>query len=506
MVDSQHLGPRIRRWRKAEGHTQAQVARDLGISASYLNLIEHGQRQVTVPVLLKLSEVYRVELSSLADSDTVRVLSDVREALSDALFEEEPVGDSDIEELVGRQPEVARALTRLYAGYRDLREQVGLLAHRLSDGEETWGPEATRLPSEDVTEFIERNDNYFDDLERAALDVWRDADLEQAHIFSGLIRHLERRHSVRVEVVRPQELPGAVRAYDPSRRLLRISESLPGSSRRFQLANQIALLEHSDEIGQLAQGPELSSDESLALARVALANYFAGAVMMPYGAFLDEARRLRWDVELLEHRFSAGFEQVCHRVTSLRRSGEEGVPFHFLRIDIAGNISKRFSGSGIGFARYGGACPRWNVHRSFLTPGMITTQVSRMPDGSTFFCIARTVRKAGGGFHVPQSRIAIGLGCDVKHARELVYADGINLEEEAGIVPVGVSCRLCTRLDCRQRAFPPVQHRYTIDENVRGLSFYYEPPLDAKSADGTERTKSASKKKSPKGIRRGRAG
>lgn len=476
MADTQHLGPRIRRWRKGQGHTQAQVARDLGISPSYLNLIEHGQRQVTVPVLLRLAEVYGLELSTLADTDTVRVLADVKEALSDPLLEEYGTTDSDIDELVGRQPEFARALTKLYGSYRELRERVGVLAERLTDGEDIWGDEGTRLPSEEVTEFIEQENNYFPSLEDAALELWASADLEQAHLFGNLSRYLRQRHGVRVEVVRAGDLPGAVRSYEARGKILRISESLPDFSRRFQLANQIALLELDDELDRLAQGANLTSEESRALARIALANYFAGAVMMPYSAFLDEARRLRWDVELLEHRFGAGFEQVCHRMTSLRRPGQEGVPFHFLRIDIAGNISKRFSGSGIGFARYGGACPRWNVHRSFLTPGMITTQVSRMPDGKTYFCLARTVRKAGGGFRVPQSRVAIGLGCDVRYARDLVYADGIDLDEEEGIVPVGVSCRLCNRLDCRQRAFPPVHHRYTIDENVRGLSFYYEPP------------------------------
>ncbi|HKX46602.1 MAG TPA: short-chain fatty acyl-CoA regulator family protein, partial [Planctomycetota bacterium] len=288
-----------------------------------------------------------------------------------------------------------------------------------------------------------------------------------------------------VEVGTSDRLGGAVRRMDQAGKRLLLSEILPDASRRFQLAHQVALLTHGELLDRLAASVRLTSPEARSLARVALANAFAGALLMPYPRFLAEARRVRYDVELLEHRFGASFEQVAHRLSTLNRPGAEGVPFHFVRIDIAGNISKRFSASGIRFARYGGACPRWNVHAAFLTPGVIRTQVSEMPDGQTFFCVARTVRKAGGGFRVPQSRLAIGLGCDIAHAKELVYADGIDLDDRAAAVPVGVSCRLCERLDCRQRAFPPVHHRFEVDEDVRGLSFYYEPGTPpARRGDG----------------------
>jgi predicted transcriptional regulator len=204
---------------------------------------------------------------------------------------------------------------------------------------------------------------------------------------------------------------------------------------------------------------------------VALANYFAAAVAMPYQPFYEAARAERYDIELLGHRFDASFEQVCHRLTTLRRPGAEGIPFHLVRIDIAGNISKRFSGSGIRFARFSGACPRWNVHTAFLTPGMIRVQLSRMPDGTTYFCIARTLRRDR-RFHAPHAVQAIGMGCEVHHAREMVYADGIDTTNLSAAVPVGVTCRLCERMDCQQRAFPALQHRMEVDENVRGLSFY----------------------------------
>ncbi|MEO0650114.1 MAG: short-chain fatty acyl-CoA regulator family protein [Planctomycetota bacterium] len=472
MADTPHLGPRIRRWRKQQGLSQARMASDLGISASYLNLIEHSQRALTVPVLLKLAEVYGLDLASLSDSGTARLVAEVREALADPILEDVDVTPTDLDDLVARQPDFARALTKLYTEYRAQQERSSVLAERVTDGQDAVVTEPLRLPSDEVSDFVESRGNFFETLEVAADELWTRANLDRSRLFSELAKLIEREHGVRVELARPDKLPGAVRHHDRQRRILYVSEGLADHSRRFQLAHVLAFLEHREELERLADHATLKNDESRALARVALANYFAGAVLMPYDAFLAEARRIRWDIELLEHRFGAGFEQVCHRMTTLRRPGDEGIPLHFIRIDIAGNISKRFSGSGIGFARYGGACPRWNVHGAFLTPGMIRRQVSQFPDGKTYFCIARTVRKAGGGFRVPQSRLAIGLGCETRYAKELVYSEGIDLEHEEAIVPVGVACRLCERLDCRQRAFPPVHHRIKIDEDRRGLSFY----------------------------------
>jgi predicted transcriptional regulator len=216
----------------------------------------------------------------------------------------------------------------------------------------------------------------------------------------------------------------------------------------------------------------LTTPESRTVARVALANYFGGAVLMPYERFLQAAKSLRYDIELLGHRFRTSFEQVCHRLTTLQRPGSEGVPFHMIRIDVAGNISKRFSASGIRFARFSGACPRWNVFSALSTPGLIRVQLSRMPDGKSYFCLACSVRKDSGGYLAPHAVQAIGIGCPASMARELVYADGIDLENLEAAVPVGVTCRLCERMDCTQRAFPPLQHPLRVKEGVRGVSFY----------------------------------
>lgn len=268
-------------------------------------------------------------------------------------------------------------------------------------------------------------------------------------------------------------MDGAVRRYDRERKLLTLSEVLAPRSRNFQLAHLVGLLSQSGVIdGIVDAAPELTGETARRLARIALANYFAGAICMPYQAFLNAARAERYDVELLGHRFRSSFEQVCHRLTTLRRPGNTGVAFHLIRVDIAGNISKRFSASGIRFARFSGACPLWNVHAAFTSPGRIRVQVSEMPDGNRYFCVARTVERGAAGFHAAHTIHAVGLGCRVEEAAHLVYADGLDLSAKGPALPVGVTCRLCTRMDCEQRAMPPLRSTLTVDEDVRGLSFY----------------------------------
>jgi predicted transcriptional regulator len=268
---------------------------------------------------------------------------------------------------------------------------------------------------------------------------------------------------------------GALRRFDPERKLLSLSEVLRRGSRNFQLAYQIGLLTQGAIIDRIADDPLLTTEESRASARVALANYFAAAVLMPYKPFFAAAQKERYDIELLGHRFRASFEQTCHRLTTLRRPRAEGIPFHMLRVDIAGNMSKRFSASGLRIPRFSGACPRWNVFGAFLTPGMIRTQLSQMPDGQIFFGVARTVRKESGGFKGPRPQYAISMGCDISDAGRMVYADGLDLSSRDAVVPVGPSCRLCERMDCEQRAYPPLHHPFPIDENRRGVSFYAPP-------------------------------
>ena len=481
MAPRQRLGRRVRRERLARGLTQVQMAEALSISASYLNLIEHDRRPLTVPLLLKLAQTYDLDLSSLGEDDEGRLVQDLTEVFADALFGGEELRPDDVETLVGASPEIGRAVVALYRAYRASVEDRNGLAERLAggggalDGAEGLVAAPPRLPSEEVSDFLQDAGNHFPELETVATALRQEVDGQSEGLERGLVEHLRDRHDVQVRVVPAEEAGTAVRRFDAAGRRLELSEVLPPRTRAFQLAHQVALLEHEALVEGYLSRAVFSGADGHTLGRVALANYFAGAVLMPYEPFLEAARGMRYDIEMLGHRFRTSFEQVCQRLTTLNAPGNAGVPLHMVRVDIAGNISKQFSASGIRFARFSGACPRWNVHSAFMQPGFIRTQLSRMPDGTTFFCIARTVRKEGGGYRAPQSRLAIGLGCEVSHARELVYADGVDLENLDAAEPIGPSCRLCERVDCRQRAFPPLHSGLGVDENVRGLSFYVTP-------------------------------
>ncbi len=470
MPEPSPLGGKIRGLRRERGLSQVQLAEQLGISASYLNLIEHNRRNLSAPLLIKIAELFSLDLKSLSTEHHARAVADVMEVFGDPMFDPHDVTNQEVRDLCASTPSVARALVALYQSYRAAREAADTLAAAVSEGD-LEGMDTAHLPTEEVSDLVQRNLNHFPELEDGAEALWRDARLDRDDLYTTLVRHLAEL-GVQVRIVRNADAAGAVRRYDPDAKVLHLSEVLRRGSRNFQLAYQIGLLTQQAQLDRFASDRHLTSDSARALARVALANYFAGAVLMPYQPFLQAARAERYDVELLGHRFRASFEQTCHRLTTLRRPGAEGVPFHFVRVDIAGNISKRFSASGLRFARFSGACPRWSVFEAFTTPGMIRTQLSQMPDGTSYFWLARTVTREYGGWHAPRSMVAIAMGCEASRARELVYADGVELENPKTRVPVGLTCRLCERMECEQRAFPPLQHPLRVNANVRGVSFY----------------------------------
>lgn len=468
--DTPKLGGRVRRLRRQENLSQAALAAELGISASYLNLIEHNRRNLTVPILIKLAERFDLELSEIAESDEGRLSADLMEAFGDDLFGDIGLTNTDVRDLVSSNSTVARAILALYDRYRNIRDDADMaVANPRSANDEA--PASDRLPSEQVSDFLQARANHFPELEEAAERVGHDSALSGEDTLGAMSTFLTNTFGVRV-VDLPEDESRAVRRFDPESRILALSNMLPAASRNFQAAHQIGLLAAEREIDLLVDEGDFTGEDGRRLARIALANYFAGALLMPYDAFHKAAKTHRYDVELLQHRFGVSFEQACHRLTTLQRPRKRGVPFHLLRSDIAGNISKRFSLSGIHIPRHGGACPRWNVYTAFLQPGTINVQISQMPDGKTFFCIARTVLKSGGGYGQPRSYLSIGLGCEMSDASELVYADGIDLDRPERVVPIGVSCRTCSRMDCGQRAFPPVAHALETDENARGISAY----------------------------------
>jgi len=461
------LGAKVRTLRRRHGLTQVQLAERLSVSASYINLIEHNKRPLTANLLIELARQFDVDLASFSTDDDERLQRDLVEAFADAAFDDLGLSTTDIEEFVRNSPTVARGVRLLSDRCREAETSLADHAGAMPDG-----ASVSRLPSEEVSDLVQRHNNHFPELESAAEALWRRARLDRDDLASGLITHLRDALMIDVRIARLAEEPGALRRFDRKRRELVLSEVLPPRSRIFQLAVQIALIDHGDRINSIVDGAALSGDDTKNLARIALANYFAGAVMMPYEPFLEATTRLRYDLELLGHRFRTSLEQIGHRVTSLRRPGNEGVPFHMVRVDIAGNISKKFTGTGIRFARFGAACSLWNVFHAFLTPGRFRRQTSVMPDGKSFFCVARTIPKGRGGYHAPHTLHAIGLGCELSDAKHLIYADGINLADEAAYVPIGVSCRLCERNNCPQRAFPQIGKALDLDPDLRRLSTF----------------------------------
>jgi len=457
------LGHKIRRFRLDQGLSQTDMAAQIGISPSYLNLIEHNQRPVTVPLLFKLGNAFEIDLKEFAENDDQRLATGLAEIFGDPLFDGQGVPEREIRELVAAAPAAAQGVLTLYRAYRRIWESAQALAHETGGDGSAGGRAAAENPVEAVRDVLEAAANHFDELERAAEELWDMAGLDRDTLFAGLRAHCRTAHGIDVRVMPVEVMGDTLRRWDHHRRRILISETLLPSARTFHLGVQLALLGHGERLDRVVERADLPSEEARGLLRVTLANYLAGAVMMPYAPFLQAAKDLRYDIELLRRRFGASIEQVCHRLTTMQRSGARGVPFFFLRVDNAGNISKRLSGGGFQFARFGGTCPRLLVHDVFRSPGQFHRQVARLPDDTAFLIVARALDPIGGGRDPLQPRYAVAFGCDLKDARNLVYGDGVAGEA----TPVGVSCRVCERLDCTQRAHPPVNHRLRVDQTLR---------------------------------------
>ncbi|MCS6892350.1 MAG: short-chain fatty acyl-CoA regulator family protein [Rhodovarius sp.] len=451
------IGRIIRRLRTERGLTQQALAARLGISASYLNLIEHDQRAVTASVLIKLTQVLGVDVATLSGSTERALESALREVFSDPATGADPVPEGELQALAASAPNAARAVLALYRAWRVAREDSAGLA--LPSGRRLL------LPTEEARDFFHDHANHFPPLEALAEALGREMDAQPAEMNHAIAERLRRKHGLAV-VVGPLE--GALRRYDPARRVLALSEALPRESRGFQMAFQLMLLEGREQVEEIAASAEPSTPEARDLIRLGLLNYAAAALLMPYLPYLRAARALRHDLDALAARFGVSFEQAAHRLSTLQREGARGLPFFFLRVDLAGNVDKRFSAAGFPFARFGGSCPKWVVHQAFTTPGVIRVQHAELPDGARFLCFARAIVGHGAPWGEPPPLHVIAMGCDAAHAAEVVYADGLDLRHQP--VGIGLSCRLCDRADCRSRAFPPLEHRLQLDPNVDATS------------------------------------
>ena len=457
------IGGRIKRLRRQRHLNQADLAQSLGISASYLNLIEHNRRKVTVPLLFSIAGYFGVEPGELVDGDEGRLVGDLMEAFGDDIFADSDLTNLEIKDLAQANPAAARAVLKLYDRYRLLTSGTAVAR---PEGE----AEPFHLATDAISDFLQANANHFPSLEDTAERVRGDIDTSGDSFDAGIRTYLFNVFGLEVRLA---SLPhGIASQRDAGRRLLLISDLLPAESANFLLAQQIGQLAAEAEMAEIIAQSDLPEGDAPALARNVLSAYFAAALIMPYAPFLKACRDNRYDIERLGRRFGASFEQVCHRMTTLQRKGASGIPLHLVRTDIAGNISKRFSLSGIHIPRHSGACPRWNIYAAFLAPERISVQVSQMPDGQKFFCIAKTITKGDHRYNAPRRYLSVGLGCAIHHAKEMIYSDGIDLSSEQQVVPIGVGCRICPRMECGQRAHPPADHRFRIDDAIRPESLY----------------------------------
>ncbi|MBI6629620.1 helix-turn-helix domain-containing protein [Pontibaca salina] len=459
-IQKLYAGAKLREIRTRLALTQKDFAAKLGVSLPYLNQMENNNRPVSTTVILGLAQEFGLDVTELSTGDSERMVSDLREALADPVFADTVPPLADLRLAASNAPTLARAFIELHRAYRQTHE-------RLASLDEALGREDTRLqpsPWDEVRDFFHYCDNYIDAVDRAAEHF---AERAGPDIRAGTLRHLAAR-GVTVTFA----VMDLLRSYDAETQTLRLSARAAPATQLFQMLLQTALLDQDKLLEATLDFARFQSDAARAIAKIGLANYFAGAAMMPYGTFLNAAQTCRHDLEVLATTFGASIEQVAHRLSTMQRPGAKGIPFFFVRVDQAGTITKRHSATRLQFARFGGACPLWNVHRAFETPGQFLRQLAETPDGVRYINLARDVSKPGGAWGAPVRRYAISLGCELRHAGALVYADDLDLTTAAAFEPIGISCRICERKTCHQRSVPPLERRLSIDNDQRDVLPY----------------------------------
>ena len=460
------LGARVKRLRRDRGLTQTAMAGDLGVSPSYLNHIERNQRPVSAQLLLRLADAYDVDLRTLGQTGAAGE-ADLAEVLADPLFKGLEVPRHELVQLVDDAPGAAEAIVRLYRAFSEQRDKTR--AALIEGGQSSDAPS----PADWVRDHVQSRANYFPQLDglgetlHAALDPNMTGEGCEA-----LARvRLATRHNLAVKVMPAEVMVEWTRRFDPHRRRLLLSETLDHSSRAFAIAYQLALAEHDAELNAMADAARPPDATTRALLKVSLTNTLAAAILMPYAAFQRMAEATGYDISRLQTRFAVSFEQVAHRLTTLSRPTARGVPFFLMRVDQAGNVSKRYAAGAFPFARFGGACPRWRLHSAFRTPGRLVTQIIETPDGRRWFTLARTVDRQGHDGFGERYDLAIGLGCELKDAHRLVHARGLDLAAP-DVTPIGPACRLCHRHPCAERAAPPVDRVLAVDDWSKSVSPY----------------------------------
>lgn len=452
-----YMGPRLRRLRRELGLTQADMAADLDISASYVALLERNQRPLTADMLLRLARTYKLDMAEVAGDGGAEQTARLHAVLKDPMFADIDLPQLATADVAVNYPGITEALLRLYTSYRE--EQLALADRGAEQGGEGAPTDDIVDPVAEARRFLAARRNSFPLIDDMAEKLAAEAEGE-----GGLTGWLRARHNLRVRRLPTDVMAGSMRRLDRHRDAVLLDDALDGASSQFQLALQTAYLEMRKGFDAILKEGQFSSESSRRLTRRALAGYGAAAIMMPYAAFARAVEARHYDVEALARQFGTSFEQTAHRLTTLQKPGQERVPFFFLRVDPAGNVSKRLDGAGFPFARHGGSCPLWSVHRVFERPREVMTQWLELPDGQRFFSIARTVTAGGGGWGAPRVDRAIALACAAEHAHRLVYTQGVTAPEPT---PIGVTCRLCHRPACMARAAPPIGRDMLPDDYRR---------------------------------------
>ena len=459
-------GPRLRRIRNSLSLTQTAMAEALEISPSYLNLIERNQRPLTVQLLLKLSSVFKVDLEEL-QGEAAGSLSQLREVFSDPLLAGEIPGDQELIELAEAAPNASNGLVKLYRAYREQASRLTDLAELLAREGHDTSVSAARLPMDEVREVLEKRPNYFARIEEAAEHFYQE--LNPREDLPGAVRDwLRKSHGIVVKLLPVHTMPGLRRRYDRHSMRLFLSERLSPFDQLREIAMEACLLALKDAILGELEALKLSSHEASRIARFELARYAAHALMMPYGDFLGVAQRVKYDIDILRSRFSVSYEQAANRLTMLQKPGASGVPFFMLEVDNAGHTFRKAGSQGYPQARFGGGCPKLNIHAAFAQPGQILVDAVEMPDGAEFITVSRTLEGPQGAFSERVRRTALLIGCDAAYRSDIVYGDGAG----GSAVSVGPACRLCERSGCLARAEPPVTRPLGLDEMVTGLSIF----------------------------------
>ena len=452
-----YVGPSLRRLRRDQGLTQADMAADLEVSASYIALLERNHRPLSAEMLLRLAQTYKLDMSTLAGSAGGEDSARLEAVLKDPMFADIDLPSLETADVTTNFPGITEALLRLYTAYRE--EQLAL-----ADQDAEARAEAGQDSPDPVAEsrrFLAARRNCFPSLDEAA-ERLAQAVAEQ----DSLVGYLKVRHKLKVRRLPTSVMVGSTRRLDRHRGEILLDDGLDTASQVFQLALQLAYLEMRGDIDAVCEGGSFATESGERLTRRALASYAAAAILMPYTAFARAVETRRYDVEALARQFGTSFEQTAHRLTTLQKPGQERVPFFFIRVDPEGNVSKRLDGAGFPFARHGGGCPLWSVHQAFSTPRQIVTQWLELPDGQKFFSIARTVTAGGGGFGAQRVERAIALGCTAEHAARLIYTQG---QPAQAATPIGVTCRLCHRTECMARSAPPMG-RQILSDDIRRTS------------------------------------